>query len=221
MVYGLGITFIDIDETIFKTFAKIHILKNNKIIKKLSNQEFNKYKLQKDERYDFKEFKDGKLFLETSIPIKQTVELIKIISHKILSAESKSKIIFLTARSDFKNKEEFLEAFRKQDIDIDNKELMYVERSGNIKEGSISEKKEKIILKYLETGKYRRCRIIDDCEENINVLKKISENISKKIIKKIIELNNIKENEIIIEFWGFLVDETGKIKNTFNKKIIK
>ena len=38
---GKGLTIFDIDETMFITKAKVHIVKNGKIIKKLDNQEFN------------------------------------------------------------------------------------------------------------------------------------------------------------------------------------
>jgi hypothetical protein len=57
--YGKGITFIDIDETIFNTFAKIYVIKDGKVIKKLSNQEFNTYDLQDRESFDFREFRDA------------------------------------------------------------------------------------------------------------------------------------------------------------------
>ena len=49
--YGKGITFIDIDETIFRTFAMIYVLdkESKEVVKKLNNQEFNTYKLKYNE----------------------------------------------------------------------------------------------------------------------------------------------------------------------------
>ena len=41
--FGKGITFIDIDETIFHTFAKIKVFKDGKLKRELDNQEFNTY----------------------------------------------------------------------------------------------------------------------------------------------------------------------------------
>lgn len=40
---GLGITFVDLDETLFNTFAKIKVLQGKKVIKTLTNAEYNKY----------------------------------------------------------------------------------------------------------------------------------------------------------------------------------
>jgi hypothetical protein len=40
---GYGITFIDLDETLFRTYAKVNVVKEGKVIKKLSNKEFNEY----------------------------------------------------------------------------------------------------------------------------------------------------------------------------------
>jgi len=41
---GKGLTIFDIDETMFITKAKVKVVKNGKVIKKLDNQEFNTYK---------------------------------------------------------------------------------------------------------------------------------------------------------------------------------
>lgn len=218
---GSGISFVDIDETLFRTFAKVHVVKDGATIKKLNNQEYNEYKLQEGESYDYQEFKDGKLFLETSIPIRQTIELIKNIIEKIKKNKKKSKIIFLTARQDFLDKDNFLEAFRKEGFDIDDKNLMYIERAGNDRTGSIEEKKQKVIMKYLEEGDYTLCQIMDDYENNIAILKEISKNISRKIINKIVEINNIEENENIITFEGYKVSNDGTISKVFENQIKK
>ena len=77
--YGKGITFIDVDETLFHTFAKIFVKdeKTGRIIAKLSNQEFNTYKKKPGEVFDFHEFRDAKMFKKTSIPIPKTIKRIK------------------------------------------------------------------------------------------------------------------------------------------------
>lgn len=76
---GLGITFVDIDETLFNTFAKINVVKDSKIIKQLSNSEYNEYKKKEGESFDFSEFRDSKLFYDTSKPIKKMIDKISII----------------------------------------------------------------------------------------------------------------------------------------------
>ena len=58
---GKGLTIFDIDETMFKTKARVHVVKDGKVIKKLDNQEFNDYKLKKGEDFDFGEFTNAKI----------------------------------------------------------------------------------------------------------------------------------------------------------------
>ena len=42
---GKGLTMFDVDETMFKTKAKVKVVnKNGKVVKKLDNQQFNLYK---------------------------------------------------------------------------------------------------------------------------------------------------------------------------------
>ena len=69
---GKGLTIFDIDETMFITKAKVHVVKNGKVIKKLDNQEFNAYKKKPGEDYDFGEFKNAEVFNRTSTPIART-----------------------------------------------------------------------------------------------------------------------------------------------------
>jgi len=211
--YGSGITFIDIDETIFRTFAKIHVIKSNKVIKKLNNKEFNIYKLGPGEKFGFDEFRDAKIFKETSIPIESTVNRI-VRMLKNLDRRS-STIILLTARPDFDNKETFLNTFRDVGIDIDK---IYVERTGNLtaKEPnlSIAEAKKRVILKYISTGDYRRVRLVDDDMKNIKYFLSIRDNVSQDIIDKVKEKYKITKKESIapIEFYALYVQEDGKLK---------
>lgn len=222
-----SVIFIDIDETLFRTFAKIYVLKNNEVIKRLDNKEFNSYALNKGESFDFHEFKDGALFKETSIPIPRTMNRLKNLINKIKEIRSScalgncSKIIFLTAREDFFDKQNFLEAFRNQGIDIDNKDLMYIERAGNIKGVSVSEKKKKIILDYLNSGKYDFVQIIDDDEKNVNVLKEIADNISKDklLLKKIVKSYSKNIDELVVSFQGLLVDGGGNLREVFLRDV--
>lgn len=206
--YGVGITFIDIDETIFSTFAKIYVTVNGIIIKKLNNQEFNTYELKPGESFDFREFRNAKTFNKTSIPISQTINRIKRMFKNI--GKRGSKVVFLTARADFDDKETFLQTFRKHGIPIDN---IYVERAGNMKTGTTSQKKEKIVLKYLDTGLYRRVRLIDDDMANIKGFLSIEKNLPQSIINKVKEKYGITGEESIkpIEFYGLLVKDNGSL----------
>ena len=209
-VYGAGITFIDIDETIFRTFAMIKVMKDGNEIKKLNNQEYNTYKLKPGENFDYGEFRDSEFFNKTSIPIPQTIKRIKKMVAGIKKKESNSKIIFLTARADFVDKEPFLNTFRKYGIPIDD---IYVERAGNLK-GTVAGVKKQVIMKYLGSGQYRRVRMIDDDMTNVNEFLKIEKELPQAIIDKIKQTYNIPEDEKfpVIQFFGLLVLKNGSLK---------
>ncbi len=209
---GYGITFVDIDETLFKTFAKIKVVKDGKLIKQITNKEYNTYKLKEGESFDYEEFFDAKLFKETSIPIKETVKRIKEKIKKIKLTKSKSRIIILTAREDFPDKKTFLETFTENGIDITNKDVVYIHRAGNEKTGTIAQKKQRIIANYLKEGIYRRCRLIDDDMENLRLFLELEKSLPQEVNKKIKETYNLKENETMISFTALHVDEEGKVK---------
>jgi hypothetical protein len=209
---GYGITFVDLDETLFHTFAKIYVVKNGLIVKKLSNSEFNNYVLNFGESFDFSEFTDAKLFKETSIPITPTLLRIKNMIKKIKENKSFSRIILLTARSDFKDKELFLKAFSEQGIDVTDKDIFYIERSGNIKQGTIAEKKQNIIIKYLKTGIYRKCRMIDDDMTNLRHFLELEKTISKEILSKTRETYSLKDTDKALFFYALHIGKDGKLK---------
>jgi hypothetical protein len=83
----------------------------------------------------------------------------------IINNAGDSKVIMLTARSDFDNKELFLDTFRKYGIDMSR---VHVHRAGNLG-GSPSQNKAVWIRKYLDTGKYARVRLYDDAMSNIRM----------------------------------------------------
>jgi deferrochelatase/peroxidase EfeB len=210
-IYGYGITFVDIDETIFSTFANIKVIKEGVIIKSLDNREFNDYKLQEGESYDFGEFRDSETFFNTSKPILSIVSEIKKILNIISSNSEGSRIVFLTARSDFDNKEKFLNTFRKYGIDIDSSR-MYVERSGNLLTGTVAEKKKKIVLEYLKDGKYRRVRLIDDNQANLDEFLTIKRSLDSGLIELIKKKHFLDDLTDPIEFYAYHVNHEGEMK---------
>lgn len=159
------ISFFDIDETIFHTHALINIVKNEQIIKKLTNKEFNTYKLQDGESFDFSEFRDSSVFYNTSEPINNVINLVK---RYIDNIKGNDRVIFLTAREDFKDKNKFLETFRKYGINIDHPNV-YVERSGNLKFiEKVHQRKNFIVRKYLKTKLYTDVKMYDDSHNNLS-----------------------------------------------------
>ena len=159
---GKGLTIFDIDETMFITKAKVKVVKNGKVIKKLDNQQFNTYKKKAGEEYDFGEFKNAEVFNRTSTPIARMINKVKAILKNATRAGS--KVIIVTARPNFDNKKLFLDTFRQQGIDIDK---IYVERAGNLGGGPAADNKKVIFKKYLDKKIYKRIRLFDDAKSNL------------------------------------------------------
>ena len=161
---GKGLTIFDIDETMFITKAKVKVVKNGKVIKKLDNQEFNTYKKKDGEEYDFGEFKNAEVFKRTSTPIARMINKVKVILKN--ATRKGSRVIIVTARPNFDNKKTFLDTFRKQGIDIDK---IYVERAGNLGGGPAAGNKKVIFKKYLDQKIYKRIRLFDDAMSNLKM----------------------------------------------------
>ena len=163
------LSIFDIDETLFRTKAKVNVMKDGKIIKKLTNQEFNHYKLKDGESYDFGQFKDAKIFAKTSAPIGHMIGKLKSTLRK--ADKNGSRVIIVTARGDFDDRDTFLNTFRAHEIDIDK---IYVERAGNFEFiGSSAKKKKFIFKKYLTRGGWKRVRFFDDHMDNLTTFKSL------------------------------------------------
>jgi len=162
--------FVDIDETLIFTKAKIHIIKNNKIIRKLSNREYNAYSLQQGESYDFVEFTSTKIFTETSQP---NLTMIKVLEK--ISKETKN-IALLTARRDFDDKKSLLKYLRTHKINVGHYRdgQIHIIRSGNItnKRTNTAQAKIKMIDNIVKKNpKITEIVIYDDCIKNLNAVK--------------------------------------------------
>lgn len=163
----MGLTIFDIDDTLFHTTAKIKVIKNGQAIRTLTNQEFNNYQLQPDEKFDFGEFRNAEKFAKESQPIKPMINTLK----RILDRATNTKVIMLTARADFDNKETFLNTFEKHGIDMSR---VHVHRAGNLPGDEEPAYKKAIwVRKYLNTGKYNRVKLIDDSMTNLKVFKEL------------------------------------------------
>lgn len=177
-ITGNSISFIDIDETTFHTYAKVGVHKNGKKVRELDNQQFNTYELQPGESFNFDEFKSSEVFNKTSKPIDEMVKKIKKLIACIKLHGKPEKVIFLTARSDFDNKELFLKTFRENGIDVDIPNV-YVERSGNLRHiPNVADRKKYVILKYLQSGDYSAVRMYDDDDKNLQTFKELGDEIN-------------------------------------------
>jgi hypothetical protein len=172
---------VDIDETLFRTFAKILVKKNGKVVKKLSNQDFNTYDLKDGEEFDFQQFKSANIFKRTSIPIEKTIKVLRQIYQA--SLQSASDVYLLTARADFDDKDEFIDTLRKNGIPAGHSSngMIHVLRAGNIKRGSGSASKKKMIMRRLLKQKpYTNIVIFDDDESNLNAFLSLAKDYSIK-----------------------------------------
>lgn len=157
-----ALTVFDMDETLFHTKAKIGVVRDGKVVRRLSNQEYNTYQLQPGEQYDYSEFRDARLFHDTSVPIERMWRKAQNLLSNI-GKRPNSRVIIVTARSDLDDRETFLSTFRKHGLDIDK---VHVHRAGNLPVPAAAAKKA-IIATYLNTGRFDSARLIDDAESNL------------------------------------------------------
>lgn len=167
----------DIDDTLGKTAARVSVMKDGKVVKVLDPGEFNSYKLKDGESFDFSQFRSGKIFRDTFKPINTVLDRAKDI---VWNQSENSHSIILTARADFEDRDEFLQAFRDHGFPIDH---VYVERSGNLsklKPSSPAHINKAVILKrYMKSGRFDRVRMWDDHEKNLDILYKLGKQFPK------------------------------------------
>jgi len=167
-----SLTVFDIDDTLFHTTAQIAVIKDGVVLKKLTNQEYNTYTLKAGEKFDYSEFHDADKFYKESKPIGRMLAKAKAILTNSLR-NPLSKVIIVTARSNFDNKEKFLQTFRKYGFDIDK---VRVERAGNIGDIEVPAIKKYIIINnYIQDGVYGKVRLFDDSMANLKVFLKLKE----------------------------------------------
>lgn len=162
---GRGLTIFDIDETLFRTKAKIQIKRDGKVVGSLNNVEYNNYILKPGEEFDYGQFKSAKVFAKTSTPIAKMINKAKVIIKNAVKAGS--KVIVVTARGDMDDKKLFVDTFKAQGLDMKN---VYIERAGNIGLDNAAKNKEVVFKKYLDTGDYKRIRLFDDAVDNLYAL---------------------------------------------------
>ncbi len=184
-----GLTIFDIDDTMFKTKARVGVVKNGKIIKYLPPKAFNTYKPGRGEELDFGEFKSAKIFQQTAVPIGRMIAKFKAILKN--AVKSGSKVIIVTARADMDDKKLFLDTFRSHGINIDK---AHIYRAGNLGLKGSAEAKAQIFKQFLDTGEYGRIRLFDDDKSNLKALL------------------SLKHDYNDIEFEAWLADDKGRIK---------
>lgn len=154
------LVIFDIDDTLVNTDTQVGVVRNGKIVKKLNSHDFTHYKLQPGETFDFGEFQDAREFFTKARPIPGMIKQLK------QDIATGNRVIMLTARSDFNDREIFLDTFRRFGIDMSK---VHVYRAGNLAIKAATEEKKKIILRHL-LGKEHFDKLImyDDSVPNLN-----------------------------------------------------
>jgi hypothetical protein len=154
------LVIFDIDDTLVNTDTRVNVVRDGQVIKQLNSHDFTHYKLQPGEEFDFGAFRDAREFFTKARPIPGMIRQLK---HDIATG---NRVIMLTARSDFNDRDVFLDTFRRFGIDMDR---VHVYRAGNLAIKAATEEKKKIILKHL-LGKEHFDKLImyDDSIPNLN-----------------------------------------------------
>jgi hypothetical protein len=165
---NMTLNIFDIDDTLFMSSAKTAVIKNGKVIRKLDTKELLHYKLKPGEKYDYSEFRSGKHFYDTATPVEKMIRR----AQQTVHGETNSKTIIITARSDLKDKDLFLQKFREHGFPIDQ---VHVERAGNVRSKGTNSPLSKgvVIRKYIATGLYNKIRMWDDHPGNLSLLLKL------------------------------------------------
>ena len=153
------LVIFDIDDTLVHTQTKVHVVKDGQVVKSLNSHEFTHYKLQDGEQFDFGAFRDAKEFFNNAKPI---IPMLNQLKQDIATG---NKVVMVTARADFDDKELFLDTFRKYGVDMSK---VHVYRAGNMTGKIQTEEKKKIIIRdLLNKGRYTKAIMYDDAEPNL------------------------------------------------------
>ncbi len=154
------LVIFDIDDTLVNTQTRVHVVKNGQVVKSLNSHDFTHYKLQPGESFDFGDFTDAREFFANARPIIPMIDQLK------QDINTGNKVVMVTARSDFDDRELFLDTFRKFGIDMSR---VHVYRAGNITDRIATEKKKKLIIReLLRQNYYTKAIMYDDAEPNLH-----------------------------------------------------
>lgn len=160
------LVIFDIDDTLLHTTALINVVRDGKVVRTLTNQEFNNYKLGPGEEFDFGQFRDADKFEEESVPIGPMLDKLR------ADLAAGKNVVMLTARADFNNQKPVWRTFKRHGIDINRDVHLF--RAGNLSgDNSPAVKKAIHVSEWLSSGKYNKVTMYDDSEKNLAVFKSL------------------------------------------------
>jgi hypothetical protein len=108
----------------------------------------------------FGDFSNAREFFENAKPIIPMINQLK------RDINTGNKVVMVTARSDFNDRELFLDTFRKYGVDMNK---VHVYRAGNMTDKISTEEKKKIIInRLLDKEQYNKAIMYDDAVPNLN-----------------------------------------------------
>jgi len=152
------LVIFDIDDTLVYTQTQVHVVRNGRIVRSLNSHDFTHYRLQPGERFDFEDFRNAREFFDNAKP---NIPMLNQLKRDI---DTSNKVVMVTARADFDDKELFLNTFRKYDIDMSK---VHVYRAGNLTMGNTEERKKHIIRSLLDKGNFSKVIMYDDAKPNL------------------------------------------------------
>ena len=153
------LVIFDIDDTLVHTQTKVHVVKDGQVIKSLNSHDFTHYKLQDGEKFDFGDFANAQEFFNNAKPIIPMLDQLK------QDIATGNKVVMVTARADFDDRELFLDTFRKYGVDMGK---VHVYRAGNMTGKIQTEEKKKIIIRnLLNKANYTKAIMYDDAVPNL------------------------------------------------------
>jgi FMN phosphatase YigB (HAD superfamily) len=153
------LVIFDIDDTLVHTQTKVHVVKDGRVIKSLNSHDFTHYKLQDGEKFDFGDFANAQEFFNNAKPIIPMLDQLK------QDIATGNKVVMVTARADFDDRELFLDTFRKYGVNMGK---VHVYRAGNMQGKMQTEEKKKIIIRdLLNKGNYTKAIMYDDAKPNL------------------------------------------------------
>ena len=185
------LTIFDVDDTLFKTAALVHVFLDGRKVYSLNSQELVDHKLKDGESYDFSQFKCSTMFVETATPIESMINEARKIVKK--SGDPRSKAVIITARPWMDDMKKFIKVFHDHGLDIDEMNFHCV---GDNNVVTTAEAKKFIVGTYLSDGEFDKVRIYEDNSENIHAF---------------LELKRYKAFEHI-EFEAYRVTSRGEVK---------
>jgi hypothetical protein len=165
------ILLFDVDDTLLKSEVQVHVVKGGKLLRKLSSAEYNSYKLQPGEDFDYVEFEDPKILNNKSVFLKYWDTL----QREYIGG---THIGILTARS---NSDMFYDFFKNHGVTI-KKELVFAinDPKLGLKGNTIEDRKANAIKRLIDWG-YKTIVFFDDNVNNLKSAKKLEDKYDIKV----------------------------------------